>query len=308
MDKLDELLKIKELLDSGIITESDFKRKKDELLKSNNEISKIQKKGEIIIGDNEKECTNCKCIIDKESEICKFCDYDFINKRISEKRVIPIESNTNLKKYISIFLVAIVFIFLITIAFTGTRSNNSEINNETPKADTTKVDIIKTSSDTTSVISKNADPTEPSAEYESEESDDNNITNNISSQSVQDFMIGYYHDICNNNLDVSTYFPNNVNQFITLKNTTSDKIDYQINTVAKKEFRNAKINIISDVEEVNLDSNDGNRYFKFSILFEAFRNSKNKNTSCDVDIEIGLNSDFKIVSYKEMKYYNYKSF
>ena len=71
---------------------------------------------------------------------------------------------------------------------------------------------------------------------------------------------------------------------------------------------NAKINIISDVEEVNLDSNDGNRYFKFSILFEAFRNSKNKNTSCDVDIEIGLNSDFKIVSYKEMKYYNYKSF
>jgi uncharacterized protein (TIGR02145 family) len=145
-------------------------------------------------------------------------------------------------------------------------------------------------------------------ETSSNQTEISNSNNDISSQSVQDFMNGYYQDICNNNFDVNTYFSNNVNQFITLKNTTSDIINYQINNVAKNEFRNSKISIISDVEEVNSDSNDGSRYFTFSILFDAFRVSKNKNTSCNVDIEVGVNSEFKIVSYRELKYYNYKFF
>ena len=179
MDKLDELLKIKELLDSGIITESDFLRKKDELLKSNNETSKAQKKGEIIIGDNEKECPSCKCIIDNDSEICKFCDYDFINKRISEKDNTPIETNTNLKKYISIFLVAIVFIFLITIAFTGTHSNK---NSEVPQADTTKVDIAKPS--VNSINSKSADPSVLQSDTSS---------NHLKNESFITKFIGYWN-------------------------------------------------------------------------------------------------------------------
>jgi hypothetical protein len=82
MDRLDELLKLKELLDLGIITENDFNRKKAELIgesASENNNSDSIKEEEIIIGENEKVCATCKFIIDKESEVCKFCDYDFIN-------------------------------------------------------------------------------------------------------------------------------------------------------------------------------------------------------------------------------------
>ena len=155
MSNLDELLKLKELLDLGIITENDFKRKKVELFSNSNignNNSDSIKKEEIIIGKYEKECPSCKCIIEKESESCNFCDYDFINKQISEKDNTHIESNSNLKKYISISLVAMVFIFLITIAFIGSSSNN---NSEAPQADITKVekarvDTVKILNDTTS--------------------------------------------------------------------------------------------------------------------------------------------------------------
>lgn len=133
MNRTDELLKLKELLDSGVITENDFKRKKAELFSdfnTGNENSK--KKEEIIVGESEKECPSCKCIIDKESEICNFCDYDFINNEIREEINYPIKSNINLKKYISVFFLVVIFIFLGTWFFTSNnfnRSNELELKN-----------------------------------------------------------------------------------------------------------------------------------------------------------------------------------
>ena len=136
----------------------------------------------------------------------------------------------------------------------------------------------------------------------------NNLPKDFSTQSVQDFINQYYQDICNDNLNVDSYYSPNVNQFITLKNITSDEVAYQINTVAKREFRNTKTKIISDVEQINKDSKNGISYYTFSISLETYRVSKKKNTACNVDIEIGLNPDFKMVSYKELKYYDYKSY
>ena len=134
MNKADELLKLKELLDLGIINENDFNRKKAELFNKSNTVVKHNadsiKNEEIIIGENEKECSSCKRIIEKENEVCNFCDYDFINKKINN----TIDSqfaNNNLKRYISVFFVIIIFIFLATWFFS---SNNSEkIEVEPPK-------------------------------------------------------------------------------------------------------------------------------------------------------------------------------
>ncbi len=127
MNKLDELLKLKELLDLGIITDKDFNRKKTELLSEGNtgyDNSDSIKEDEII-GENEKECPTCKFIIDKESEVCKFCDYDFINNKISNEIDIPIYNN--LKKYISILFIIIIFIIIGTWFFT---QKNTKINSE----------------------------------------------------------------------------------------------------------------------------------------------------------------------------------
>ena len=123
--------------------------------------------------------------------------------------------------------------------------------NDTDTITISKKDTTKIFSDTTSIVPKVVDTVAIAIEDSIKKADINKVSSTISSQSVQDFMNKYYQDICQNNFDVSTYFSSNVNQFITLKNTTSNTIDYQINIVAKKEFRNTKINITSSVEETN---------------------------------------------------------
>jgi hypothetical protein len=128
MNRIDELFKLKELLDSGIINKDDFEKKRAELLSDintgNQDLDSI-KKEEIISGENEKVCPSCKCIIDKESGICNFCDYDFINNRFSDKIEPTIKSNNNFKKYIPVFFLIIISIFLGTWFFTENNSNKS---------------------------------------------------------------------------------------------------------------------------------------------------------------------------------------
>lgn len=189
MNKLDELLKIKELFDLGIITEADFKRKKTELLNDSNtgNVNSDFKK-DIIIGENEKECPNCKYIIEKESETCNFCDYDFINNKTEDKNINTIEKNNNLKKYVPVFFVIIIFIFLGTWFFT---ENNSEIiQDETPKVatpDSTKsASSISTDSTSYNTLSKMATAPAAEASQNSENSSAiqiNEQTNNYDSDS-----------------------------------------------------------------------------------------------------------------------------
>ena len=45
-------------------------------------------------------------------------------------------------------------------------------------------------------------------------------------------------------------------------------------------------------------------YFNYSISYSCFRTRKNKTQTCDVDIEIGFDEEFKIKSYKEMNIRN----
>lgn len=201
MNKLDELLKIKELLDLGIITESDFKRKKAELLNDSNagNVNSDFKK-DIIIGENEKECPNCKYIIEKESETCNFCDYDFINNKTEDKNINTIGKNNNLKKYVPVFFVIIIFIFLGTWFFT---ENNSKIvNDDAPKvAKPDSQPIIPT--DTASTISLSADPTAPPAQAESIQ--DSSIENNGDSglnQIELNIKSGEDYNIADRNLNI----------------------------------------------------------------------------------------------------------
>lgn len=84
MDKLDELIKIKELLDSGIITEKEFDELKNKIIKldftnkaSENNSSKF------------KTCTNCNSLLKNNESICKNCANKInFSKSKEKKRII----------------------------------------------------------------------------------------------------------------------------------------------------------------------------------------------------------------------------
>ncbi len=78
MNKIDEILKLKELLNSGVITQNDFTELKNKLLKDSNS-KNVDTKIKVEIGIDEKECPSCKFIINKNNKTCDFCDYEFPN-------------------------------------------------------------------------------------------------------------------------------------------------------------------------------------------------------------------------------------
>lgn len=79
MNKVDEILKLKELLNSGVITEKEFVELKKNLLEGSS--SEITSK-KVEISADEKECPNCNVIINKNHQKCEFCDYDFESKQV----------------------------------------------------------------------------------------------------------------------------------------------------------------------------------------------------------------------------------
>ncbi|MEC4050072.1 hypothetical protein OX284_011575 [Flavobacterium sp. SUN046] len=292
MSKVDDLLKLKGLLDSGLINEEDFKKLKEKVLLNNEH--HLQQKEELnditnwnVFGQNNYEIKN---------EPIKQSDLQLDESKNSD-------NNKKTIGYVIMIFSLLIITILIYVNYNETEKqipfpktieqinrNHSKANNK----ESTLIDSVKISESDENIIDS------------SYINNNKNQTSNMALQDVKDLMTNYYQDICNENFDVNNYYAYHVNQFINLENIYAKDVDYQINTIAKKEFRDTKINIISDVEETN--SNDGLRYFSFSIEFGAFRVSKNKMTSCNVDIEIGLNEYNKISSYKELKYYNYKSY
>lgn len=296
MSKVEELLKLKRLLDSGLINEKDFEKLKENIFSNNIDLLPPKEEERKTIKSG-YFCSVCNEIHD-ENETCK-------DSYLKLDASINFDNNKNTKTigYIIMLLSLLIIAMIIYLNFDDTKNQMPYQNtikqtddklNEEPVKTTTLIDTVNKLESNKSIIDS------------SDINYNDNRTSNIALQDVKDLMTNYYQDICNGNFDVNNYYAYHVNQFINLENIYAKDIDYQINTIAKKEFRDTKINIISDIKETN--SNDEFRYYKFSIEFEAFRVSKNKMTNCNVDIEIGLNQNNKITSYKELKYYNYKSY
>jgi hypothetical protein len=72
MNKIDEILKIKELLDSGIITEKEFIELKSKIIElDKNEINPSE-----IIPNEIRKCPKCNSIINDNEQDCKYCNSD----------------------------------------------------------------------------------------------------------------------------------------------------------------------------------------------------------------------------------------
>ena len=134
MNKIDELLKIKELLDSGIISEIEFKELKNNLIQlENNEKSTSE-----IIPNNIIKCSNCDSIINDNGTICENCNN--IDSKITpidslSENIIPI-SNSKIKY---IFFGIIILCFVIGLNGYYNNSNKTVIENNEIPPDTTAI-------------------------------------------------------------------------------------------------------------------------------------------------------------------------
>jgi hypothetical protein len=118
---------------------------------------------------------------------------------------------------------------------------------------------------------------------------------------IAEKILNYYSDIINNNFNANNYYADQVFQYITLNDVTPDEINDVLSN--KDDYTNE--NIIFDKSTFVFQRElDNVYYFNYSINYSCFRTRKNKTQTCDVDIEIGFDEEFKIKSYKEMNIRN----
>ena len=129
-----------------------------------------------------------------------------------------------------------------------------------------------------------------------------NKINFLQNQSLlSDKVKNYYLDISNDEFNASNYYANQVNQFINLTNITPEEINYDFSN--KQDYTNE--NFAFDESTFVFQREFENiYYFNYSINYNCFRTRKNQTQTCDVDIEIGFDENFKIKSYKELEIRN----
>lgn len=118
---------------------------------------------------------------------------------------------------------------------------------------------------------------------------------------LSDKIKKYYLDIQNQEFEANNYFSEIVNQYINITNTTPDEINGLF--LNKQDFLNEKV-YFDDFTFIFQKEGEGIYYFSYSITYSCFRPRKNKMQSCDVDVEVGFDENFKIKSYQELEIRN----
>lgn len=134
MNKIDELLKIKELLDSGIISEKEFKELKNNLI----QLDSNEKSTSEIIPNNITKCSNCNSIINDNETICENCnvmDSKITSSDSISENIIPI-SNSKIK-YIIYGIIILCLVIGLNVYYNN--SNKSPIENNEIPPDTTAI-------------------------------------------------------------------------------------------------------------------------------------------------------------------------
>ncbi len=115
---------------------------------------------------------------------------------------------------------------------------------------------------------------------------------------VSSLLNGYFANMESDYFDAYSYFAYSVEQYLTSKNITPT----EINMIQKKEsdYTDKETKLID--ETLELTGVDGDRQiWQFSTEFKAYLTSKEKYQVCNIWYEIILNKSGKIVSYKEVR-------
>lgn len=163
MDKIDEILKIKELLNSGVITINEFTELKNKLLKNS---KNVDAKIKVEIGIDEKECPSCKFIINKNNKTCDFCDYEFPNNtdssvskqayiqeekeinNINDANKTKVNINSNRNKNKVLLITGILILSLLGLGYYFLKSNKKD--NIVPEIKSVSIDT-NTNTDTNKI-------------------------------------------------------------------------------------------------------------------------------------------------------------
>ena len=121
------------------------------------------------------------------------------------------------------------------------------------------------------------------------------VTNNSSTSSTQTMLQNYYQAVENGTMRAENYFSPSVIQFITVKNTTPQGVNQVF--ASNTEFVNQQSTITSDLMPVRQEN--GINYYIFETSFKCFRRSLNKYQLCNTKVEVGIDQNTKICSYKE---------
>ena len=118
---------------------------------------------------------------------------------------------------------------------------------------------------------------------------------------LSDKISSFYNDVSADNFDAYNYFADNIYQYINLTNVSPE----QINTLRsnKKDYTNENATFDNSTFRFSHDI-DNVFYYEYSINYSCFRTRRNSTQNCDVDIEVGFDENFKIVSYRELQVRN----
>jgi hypothetical protein len=114
---------------------------------------------------------------------------------------------------------------------------------------------------------------------------------------ISAMLNGYFANLESDYFDAYAYFAYSVEQYLTSKNITPT----EINIIQKREsdYTDKETRLID--ETIELTGVDGDRQtWKFSTEFKAYRPSMEKYQVCNIWYEIILSKSGKIVSYKEL--------
>jgi hypothetical protein len=213
----------------------------------------------------------------------------------------PVKNNyTNVIIGVSIVIILIVFGSFLLDNKTENNKNEEEIAIQKQRL-IDSVNQINAENQRLLIAQQDSINNETSFKLDSIKSNENKLIFLQNRDMLSDKIKNYYLDIQNEEFEANNYFSEFVNQYINLTNTTPDVINGLF--INKQDFLNEKV-FFDDSTFIFQKELDGIYYFTYSINYSCFRPRKNKTQTCDVDVEVGFDENFKIKSYKELEIRN----
>ena len=231
-------------------------------------------------------CSNCNAANEKGvANFCVDCGTELRPEPIKTQSQYYPQNNVEQKSKMPYIIGASALIVIVILA--GLFFLNKNQNSVAPEI------ITKPISDSTKV----KEVTAPISQIDTTSVALSNSTQNNQEDAFK-ILSQYYNDINNSNVDANNYFSENVTQFINRFNITPN----EINTIFNKndEFLRGHSEIVNNQVDFERTENKIN-YYNYWVDYNCYRKSKNKNEFCKVNVEVGINSNNKIVSYKELR-------
>jgi hypothetical protein len=114
------------------------------------------------------------------------------------------------------------------------------------------------------------------------------------------FLLDYYQSIDKKSTDAHNYFTDNISIFYEKRNINPDSV----NKIRKtSDYKDSSNNIDKDGITVRKGA-DGINYWRFKSGMTCYRPTKDKFQKCNVEMEFGLDSDNKIASIEQIRYWD----